>query len=120
MAASAQQQAVLEVPATAIRVPAAVSPQAQAYLARGPLQTPPRPALDDTKGWKTMIAATDEMVLGRLEEAGMTDDTDFDVEEISVGGATAFAVSPEDLDPSDTRVYLSQLDDRPAAGIVAG
>jgi epsilon-lactone hydrolase len=96
----------LEVPARRIPVPASVSPQAQAYLARGPLPTPPSPPLDDAEGWRKMIAAIDAMVLSRLTGPDSAWTEAFGVERLTVGAVTVYQVTPPGLDPADRRVYL--------------
>lgn len=99
----------LEVPARAIPIPASVSPEAQAYLARGPLQVGPSPRLDDIEGWHAMIAATDQMVLARLSGSGAASPEGFQVEELIIGGITVYEITPPGLRPGDRRVYLEPL-----------
>lgn len=89
-----------------IPVPASISPEAQAYLARGPLQVPPSPALDDIEGWHTLIAAIDAMVLARLAQSGTAAPEGFGVEKLSIGAITVYEVTPPGLRPDDCRVYL--------------
>ena len=57
---------VLHVPARSIPVPAHLSPEAQAQLARGTLANPPWPALQDIDAWRKLIATMDEMGLAGL------------------------------------------------------
>ena len=85
---ASETQPVLEVPGRVIRIPTSVSPEAQAYLARGPLQVPENPALDDIEGWRQRVAAIDQMMLARLAESGATTPVGFQVDEISLGGLT--------------------------------
>jgi epsilon-lactone hydrolase len=101
-----QSRPVLEVPARAIPVPASVSPEAQAYLARGPLRVPPSPPLGDVEGWRKMIEAIDGMVLARLAESGEASPEGFQVEELRAGGTTVYEITPPGLRPDDRRVYL--------------
>jgi epsilon-lactone hydrolase len=115
--AASETQPVLEVPARVIPVPTSVSPEARAYLARGPLQAPQNPPLDDIEGWRKKVAATDEMVLTRLAEFGQTSPEGFVVDELAVDGMTVYVVSPPDLPPDDRRVYL---DPHGGAFIVGG
>jgi epsilon-lactone hydrolase len=96
----------LKVPERMIPVPASVSPEAQAYLASGPLPAPDNPPLDDHDAWKQMIAVIDKMVAVRFHEAGGPSAVGFQIEELPVGDATVFAVCPPGLDPGDQRVYL--------------
>src|SRR5258708_39386767 len=104
---ASETQPVLEVPARVIPVPASVSPEAQAFLARGPLQVPENPALDDIEGWRQRVAAIDQMMRARLAESGATTPAGFQVGEISLGGLTVYAVTPPGLPPGDRRIFLS-------------
>lgn len=97
---------LLQIPARAIPVPTTVSPEAQAVLAMGPMGGPGYPALDDAAGWHKMISATDEMMLAMFRESGLTAPAGCRVEEMSVAGVAVYAVTPADLDPEDSRVYL--------------
>lgn len=97
---------VLSVPAREIPIPSSVSPEAQAYLARGPMPAFPYPPLHDVNAWHTLIAAIEEMSLGRLKDSGKISEVGFEVDEISVDGVTVFIVTPPDVGPEDTRVYL--------------
>jgi monoterpene epsilon-lactone hydrolase len=93
---------VLHVPARDIPIPSSVSAQAQAVLS---LQFPPAPeypAPDDHDAWRTMIAAHDRAVGAMLPTAV---DTSVNVEEIAVGAARAYQITPNDQ-PADDRVYL--------------
>jgi acetyl esterase/lipase len=94
-----------------------VSPEAQAYLGRGPLATPPSPALDDREGWKKRIAAIDAMVLERIDQSGGAVPPDCEVENLVIGEGTVYAVTPPGLGPVDDRVYL---DPHGGAFIVGG
>ena len=101
-----EDRTALHVPARVVPVPTTVSAEAQAFLAMGPLQSADYPALDDAEGWRTMIAATDEMVLSMFRDSGLTSPAGFEVDEISANGVRIFVITPSDLDPTDTRVYL--------------
>ena len=103
---AAQAPAGLEVPARVIPVPKWVSPEAQAYLARGPLQIPPNPALDDLDGWGHRIAFIDQMVLKMEAERGDLAPPGFALGEVSIGDAAVYTVTPPDLSPGEDRVYL--------------
>ena len=103
---ASETQPVLEVPGRAIRIPTSVSPEAQAYLARGPLQVPENPALDDIEGWRQRVTAIDQMMLARLAESGATTPVGFQVDEISLGGLTVYAVTPPGLPSGDRRIHL--------------
>jgi acetyl esterase/lipase len=99
-------RALLRVPERAISVPTTVSPEAQAVLAMGAAPAPSYPALDDADGWREMIASTDAMVLAMFGQAGLTSPVGCKAEDLSVDGVPIFAITPDDLDPADTRVYL--------------
>ena len=114
---ASETQPVLEVPGRVIRIPTSVSPEAQAYLARGPLQVPENPALDDIEGWRQRVAAIDQMMLARLAESGATTPAGFQVDEISLGGLTVYAVTPPGLPSGDRRIHL---DPHGGAFIVGG
>ena len=114
---AAQAPAGLEVPARVIPVPKWVSPEAQAYLARGPLQIPPNPALDDLDGWGHRIAFIDQMVLKMEAERGDLAPPGFPLGEVSIGDAAVYTVTPPDLSPGEDRV---DLDIHGGAFIVGG
>ena len=96
----------LEVPARSIPVPTSVSPEAQAYLARGRLQVPENPPIDDIEGWRNRIATIDEMMLKRQAELGNVTPSGFDVTEVALDSTKVYAITPPGLDPADRRVYL--------------
>lgn len=102
----AEELAPLQVPAREIPVPSTISSEAQAYLAQGAFPTPENPPLDDPEAWRTMIAAIDEALLRRIDATGLTADEGYDVEEVSLGQARAYAVTPSELSVNDQRVYL--------------
>src|SRR5436190_20190639 len=110
-----EDRPALEVPARVVPVPTSVSPEAQAFLAMGPMEAAEYPALDDVDGWRTMITATDEMVLTMFTDSGLMSPEGFDVDEISVDGVTVYVVTPPDLDPRDRR---GSLDPRGGAIVV--
>jgi epsilon-lactone hydrolase len=112
---ASETQPVLQVPARVIPVPTWLSVEAQAYLARGPLQVPENPALDDVEGWRQRVAAIDQMMLARLAGSGAK--TPAEVDEISLGGLTVYAVTPPDQPSGDRRIYL---DPHGGAFIVGG
>ena len=99
-------RASLRVPERLVPVPTTVSPEAQAVLAAGAMPAPPYPALDDVEAWRKMIASTDAMVLAMFSDAGLTSPVGYKVEDLTAGGVTVFAVTPDGLDPTDERVYL--------------
>ncbi len=107
----------MDVPARTIPVPTWVSPEAQAYLANGPLQMPANPPVSDTEAWRKRIAAIDEMMLTRLGASGQLSAAGLQLDEISVDGVTVYEVTPPDLHPDDRRVYL---DPHGGAFIVGG
>ena len=101
-----EERAGLEVPARVVPVPTSVSPEAQAVLAAGPMESQSYPPLDDVAAWHAMIAATDSMVAERFAAAGLTAPEGFDIDEIAVDGVRVFVVTPSGIDPDDPRVYL--------------
>jgi acetyl esterase/lipase len=101
-----EEQAVLQVPAREVPVPTTISPEARAVLAAGPMPAPTYPALDDVEGWRSYVAATDEMMLGFFGTAGLMAPEGFDVEERSYDGVTVYAITPPRLAAHDERVYL--------------
>ena len=111
------EDAVLHVPARDIPVPTSISPEAQAVLAAGPMVTEEYPPLDDAAAWHAMIAATNAMVVKSFTDSGLMSPEGFEVEEISVDGVRVFVITPTELDPDDTRVYL---DPHGGAFIVGG
>ena len=101
-----EDQTALQVPARVVPVPTSVSAEAQAFLAMGPLRSAGYPTLDDAEGWRTMIAATNEMVLESFSASGLMSPDGFEIDEIAADGVRIFVITPTDLDPADTRVYL--------------
>lgn len=97
--------AALRVPERVIPVPKHLSPEAQAFLS-----LPRRdgragyPALDDREGWLNHIAASNEMIrqmyLSRASTASCS------IRELTEGGALAYEIVPEGVQPADRRVYL--------------
>ena len=53
-----------------------------------------------------MIAATNEMVLESFSASGLMSPDGFEIDEIAADGVRIFVITPTDLDPADTRVYL--------------
>lgn len=96
----------LEVPARVLPVPTSVSAEAQAYLARGPLQVPENPPLQDIAGWRTRIATIDEMMLKMQAERGGIAPAGYEVGEIALDHTKVYTIEPPNLDPNDRRVYL--------------
>ena len=101
-----EHQAALQVPARVVPVPTTVSVEAQAMLAMGPMHSAEYPALDDADGWRAMIATTDDMVLSMFGDLGLSSPEGFDVDEFTADGVRIWVITPDDLDPDDTRVYF--------------
>jgi epsilon-lactone hydrolase len=95
---------VLHVPARDIPMPTHISPQAQAMLARGPGEPFPNLPLDDRDAWRKKIAEMDQNVLAMT--AGLPAAVDASVEEITVGQARVYVITPEGIDEQDRRVFL--------------
>jgi acetyl esterase/lipase len=95
----------LRVPERLIPVPQHLSPQARQFLS---MPRPPGgagfPALDDRDGWLRHIAASDQMIremyLSRAPAAQCA------VGELNTGGALAYELVPDGVQPGDRRVYL--------------
>lgn len=102
---AADKPARLQIPARELPVPAHLSPQAQAWLARPrPTIGGGYPAIDDIEGWKRLIAGGDTMILevylaGRPPFEG-------EVRALCEGVARGFEILPAGVDPADRRVYL--------------
>jgi monoterpene epsilon-lactone hydrolase len=94
---------VLHVPARDIPMPTHISPQAQAMLARGASEPFPDLPLDDLDAWRKTIAVMDENVLARTAGWRVADAA---FEEIHVGDAHVYVITPEGLDEDDPRVFL--------------
>lgn len=93
----------LHVPAREVPVPAHLSPQAQAMLAHMRMSSPDWPPIGDKQAWRDLQAQMDGIGLPVLREIGNSFAGTF--EEIDVGGAKVYAISPDGL--ADTgEVYL--------------
>lgn len=64
----------------------------------------PFPEQDDIEGWRSMIAARDEVMIDFLRE--MAERLPVSTETISVGGVTVYDITPDGADPDDPRAYL--------------
>lgn len=106
----------LRVPARQIPVPSHLSPEAQQALAAGSVEQRPFPALDDPDGWRTFVAARDQTILRMLTGRAAAVAADADIEEVGIGGARVYAVTPDGIAPDDRRVIL----DIHGGGLVMG
>jgi len=61
----------LHLPARDIPIPTSVSAEAQAMMAMPPMEKIEYPALDDIEGWRTLIAAYDD-ILDEMKQKGIT------------------------------------------------
>jgi epsilon-lactone hydrolase len=98
----------VHVPARDIPVPTSVSKEAQAFLALGVIGPPTEwPELDDVNGWRTTIAAAEEVILttilGREPTAA---NAAADVDEVDIDGVRVYVITPDGTPPDDRRVYL--------------
>jgi acetyl esterase/lipase len=93
----------LDVAARRIPVPTSISPEAQAFLARGPLMHAALPALDDLDAWRKLIAVGDEAMVVYLSQRASGDVA---AEEVGIEGVRVYALTPSDVAPDDRRVYL--------------
>lgn len=94
--------AALHVPARDVPVPSFLSPEAQAILGMGSLSVDEYPPLEDLDGWRTMIAARDEVVRSLM--ADRVSGFDGEVEEIDCDGTRIFVITPAGA--PDEGVYL--------------
>lgn len=99
--------APLQLPAREIAVPASLSPQAQAVLG-APMPGPaPYPDLEDKAAWREYIADQDAALLGFVSQMPLAAAAGaVDVDEVIVGEARVFQVTPRDLRAADDCVYL--------------
>lgn len=94
----------LRVPAREIPVPASLSPQARAsFLAPMP-GAKPYPDVADAGAWRRYVAEHDEALLGFINAFPATGG--IDVEEIAIGEARVFQVTPHDMRAGDENIYL--------------
>ena len=93
----------LHVPAREIPVPASVSPEAQAVLARGRIEGAIYPPLADKEAWRAMIAQANETLLRLVGDVGADG---VQAERTALGGVPAYEISPPGADPADGHVYL--------------
>lgn len=94
----------LHVPARDLPIPAHLSLEAQAQLAQGTMSNPSWPALDDTAGWRRIIAEMDRIGLAGLSM--MAQGVDAEVTEIDADGVRVFVATPRGLAADDRAVYL--------------
>ncbi|MBY8861031.1 alpha/beta hydrolase [Nocardia sp. CA2R105] len=93
----------LRLAAREIPVPESVSAQARAVLALGRIAPEPQwPPLDDPDAWRALIAELDGATLRMAPGSGAT----AEVEQIAVGPARVYAITPDGIAPDDRRVYL--------------
>ncbi|WP_416968727.1 alpha/beta hydrolase fold domain-containing protein [Streptomyces sp. 4F14] len=96
----------IHLPSRAIPVPASISPEARAALAR-PAPTPvPYPALDDHPAWRARAAAQDRQMLAHLEKP--TSRMPVDVAETRLdNGPTVYVATPRrSHEPTPVHLYL--------------
>ena len=99
-----EEQDAFEVPARRLAVPSSISPEAQGMLALGPMDGPPRPALDDADGWRALVSAADAML---AESMGfLADQAKAEVTKLDVGGVTVYDLLPDGSPTDDPRVVL--------------
>ena len=94
----------LHVPAREIPVPSSLSPQAQALFQMPMPGAKPYPEVADTDAWRNYAVEHDATLLGFVNALPMSDAVD--VEEIAVGEARVFQITPHDLRAGDDCVYL--------------
>lgn len=94
----------LHVPPRDVPVPAHLSPEARAQLAQPSLSNPPWPPSNDIDAWRKLIRSMDEMGLAGL--SFLAQHVEAEVSEIDAGGVPVFVVTPRNIAPDDTAVYL--------------
>ncbi|ROO87540.1 acetyl esterase/lipase [Actinocorallia herbida] len=94
----------LHLPAREVRVPASVSPEAQAFLAQGRMPSRPYPPLTDLDAWRAAIAETDAAMQAMFEMRASR--VGAEVEEIDANGVPVYSITPHGISPDDQRVYL--------------
>jgi epsilon-lactone hydrolase len=101
----AEDAPILQLPARAIPVPASLSPEAQAILALGPLDSGgDYPPLGDLEAWRRMVAEQDERVIALI--GGMAAAYPGQSTEIEIKGIRAYEFVPRGWPSDDGRVLL--------------
>ena len=93
-----------DVPARAVPVPLSVSPEARSVLAPGPVmpEDPRYPAPDDLDGWRDFMAQR-RQERPAVPDAGQGGER---VEEVTVGRAVVYVITPPGVSEDDPAVYL--------------
>jgi monoterpene epsilon-lactone hydrolase len=94
----------LRVPERMVRVPAHASEQARAVLSQPVPPSAGYPAIDDTAGWKDVIAMREEFLAQMF--AGRGDGFAHTLTEWREDGTLAYDIRPEGWSEADRRVYL--------------
>jgi acetyl esterase/lipase len=94
----------MHVPSREIPLPAHISPQAQAMLAMPPAAPFPELPIDDHDAWRKKIAEMDENVIAMTAASPVP--VDAAVDELEVGGAQVYVVTPSGTTAEDRRVFL--------------
>ena len=94
----------LHVAARNIAIPASLSAPAQAIMANPTMVGLPYPPAGDGNGWREYTAAMDAGLLPMMQAAVAS--IEADVEELPLGDARVFVITPRDCAVDDHRVYL--------------
>jgi monoterpene epsilon-lactone hydrolase len=113
-AASPQSLPSLRLAARDIPIPSSLSAQAQAQTANSSMVGLPYPASGNAEDWANYSAAMDAALLPSIRTAASA--IDADVEDIQVGEARIFIITPRDVRRDDRFVYL----DIHGGGLVMG
>jgi epsilon-lactone hydrolase len=92
------------IPARDIPTPLHLSPQARATFAPRPFEPRPSPPPEEKEAWRKHVANSNAMLLPLVEasSAGVS----AEVEDLTIGQATVYAITPAGVAPDDRRVYL--------------
>ncbi len=104
----------VHLPARTIPNPKSISPEAQAIMAKPTMVALPYPPVDQPDAWRVYTAKMDVAVMPMV--AAVASSVAADVEEIRVGEATVFAITPQPTQVDDRFVYL----DIHGGGLVMG
>ena len=107
-------QPILHLPARDIAIPSSLSPQAQAGMANPTMVGLPYPPVEDVNGWREYTAAMDAGLLTMMQAAVAS--IDADVEEMQLGDARVFIITPSHRAVDARFVYL----DIHGGGLVMG
>ena len=94
----------IHLPARFIPIPSSISPQAQAQMAAETAMSIPYPTTSDAHAWHAYVATMDAAVLPMVSRAASQ--IKADVEELRVGEAPVYVITPHDRQVDDRFVWL--------------